>query len=170
MPVLVVVALGGVRIHRLARSPAHRSRLVHASRGFASLLPITEAERRQFALTAVTAGVTEEVVYRAFLIAYLHWLWPAASAFEVCLVAGALFGLVHLYQGVRGVIVTAVLGVGLGIVYLAGGLLVVMVIHTLIDLRLLLLPADVATELAAAHAPEPTHDPAPADGPDQPEL
>ena len=112
------VALGAARIWRLGRSPRGRAKLVRAARRFAVLLPASPSDRPRFVQLAVTAGVTEEVLYRAFLIAYLHWLWPGAGALAVCALAGAAFGLVHLYQGWRSVILLGVLGFALGLVYL----------------------------------------------------
>jgi uncharacterized protein len=163
---LVGVVIGGVRLRMVVRSPRRRPKLFRAARPFASLLPITPAERRQFVLVAVTAGVTEEVLYRAFLIAYLHWLWPAGSALVVCVVAGVAFGAVHAYQGWRSVVLLSVLGTILGAVYLVAGLVVVIFVHTLLDLRLLLIPPEMAAELAAAQAdsPAPPPPPVPPDG------
>jgi uncharacterized protein len=117
------------------------------------MLPRTPTERRQFVAVAVTAGTAEELMYRAFLIAYIHWLWPSGSALAVCTIAGVAFGLVHLYQGPRGVIGTGILGIVLGLIYLGAGIIVVMVAHTLIDLRLLLIPSDVVTEIAGGPTP-----------------
>jgi membrane protease YdiL (CAAX protease family) len=59
-------------------------------------------------------------------------------------VAGAVFGLAHAYQGVTGVVTTGVLGGVLAALYLGtGSLLLPVVLHALIDLRFLLVPARV---------------------------
>lgn len=105
------------------------------------LLPITRKERRWFAAVAVTAGVTEEIVYRALALTVLLALlpggrWPAIAA------AAVLFGLGHAYQGPAGMLTTAGLAVVLGLLYLdTGSLLPGIVVHSLLDLRALLLPA-----------------------------
>ncbi len=150
---LIGVVLGGVLLAARTRSPKGRAKLAKAAHGFAAMLPRTSSERRQFVAVAVTAGTAEELMYRAFLIAYIHWLWPSGSALAVCAIAGVAFGLVHLYQGPRGVIATGILGILLGLIYLGAGIIVVMVAHTLIDLRLLLIPGDVVTEIAAEPSP-----------------
>jgi uncharacterized protein len=151
---------GAILLARRSRSPQGRAKLTKAAKGFAAILPITKAERRQFVGVALTAGIVEEVLYRAFLIGYLHWLWPSGSAWSVLIVAGIAFGLIHIYQGWRGWLATTFLGIVFGACYLTAGLIVVVVVHTLIDLRLLLLPPDVVAELVAASeaadASEPT--------------
>ena len=54
--------------------------------------------------------------------------------------SSVVFGFEHLYQGVVGVISTAVLGFALAAVYLlTGNLLVPMILHALIDFRVLLI-------------------------------
>lgn len=101
------------------------------------LLPRTAGERRWYAAVAVTAGTTEEVVYRAFALVVLTAVLPDAAAVGA---AAVVFGLAHAYQGVAGMLVTGLLAVGLGALYLAtGSLLPGMVLHVLIDLRVLLL-------------------------------
>jgi membrane protease YdiL (CAAX protease family) len=118
-----------------------RDILRRQARGFEALLPRGRSEKQVFALLAVTAGVCEEVMFRAFGIAYLHWLWPAASRPAVIVITAAAFGLVHLYQGPRGVVLTGVVGAYLAwLVLTTGSLLPAMAIHALLDLRILALP------------------------------
>jgi uncharacterized protein len=150
-PVLMVeitlgVALGGIIVFWRARRPASRIRLARSIRGFADLLPRTVAERRTWILVAITAGVTEELLYRGFVLWVLAHLFPNADTFTLLCVGGVIFGFAHLYQGTKGVILTALLGVVLGQVMIAAGLLAAMAIHTLIDLRVLLIPPDLTTQ------------------------
>lgn len=59
------------------------------------------------------------------------------------IVTGAAFGFVHLYQGRLGGTLTGVLGAYLGWITIAAGSLVpVMLLHALLDLRILGLPLD----------------------------
>ncbi|RJK94260.1 CPBP family intramembrane glutamic endopeptidase [Vallicoccus soli] len=103
------------------------------------LVPRTRRERRWFAAVAVTAGTTEEVVYRALALTVLLAVLPGRLLPVV--VGAALFGLAHLYQGRAGVLVTAVLALALGWLYVdTGSLWPGMVLHVLLDLRVLLLP------------------------------
>ena len=126
-----VFRYGGDRIQRGLRRQA---------RGFLALLPRGRQERLWFAAVAVTAGICEEVLLRGFAMAYVRWVWPSAGDGTVVVVTAAVFGLDHLYQGLRGVILTFVVGAVLGsIVTSTGSLLPAMAIHAMIDLRVLAL-------------------------------
>ena len=60
-------------------------------------------------------------------------------------VAAAVFSLAHAYQGPQGIVVTLVLGVALGALYvLSGSLLAPVLLHCLIDLRAIALGRAVA--------------------------
>lgn len=105
---------------------------------FDSLVPVTREQRRWFAAMALTAGICEEVVFRGFLTFYVAEVLPGASALVVIGVAAAVFALAHAYQGAAGVVGTFGMGLLFGVVYLAtGSLLPGMVLHALVDLRLL---------------------------------
>jgi len=102
----------------------------------APLVPVTRTERRWYALVALAAGVGEELVFRGFALRLLTDLgidgWAALA------VAAAAFGLVHVYQGVAGVALTAALGLFLSVVYVAtGSLVAAMIVHAAVDFRLL---------------------------------
>jgi membrane protease YdiL (CAAX protease family) len=105
------------------------------------LLPTSQEERRAFVPLALTAGICEEVLYRGFLASYVVWLWPGASDGWIIGIIAVSFGLAHLYQGSLGVVVTGLLGALLGSMVIAtGSLLPAIVIHALIDLRIVFLP------------------------------
>jgi membrane protease YdiL (CAAX protease family) len=128
----VLFRLGGETMRELLRRQA---------RGFEALLPRTRAERVTFAGLAITAGICEEIIFRGFGIAYLSWVWPSASRGEVIAVTAVAFGLVHLYQGPRGVVLTGVVGAYLAWVTLStGSLLPAIAMHALLALRILALP------------------------------
>ena len=107
------------------------------------MLPTTRSQRLLWVLVCLSAGIGEEWVYRGFVLHYLTAAWPGLAGWAVLLVAAAVFGLAHAYQGWRGVLATAVVGLLLSVLYLGtGNLLLPMLLHTLIDLHvLLLLPA-----------------------------
>lgn len=96
--------------------------------------PRTARERGWAAALAVTAGVCEEVVYRAFLIA----AGVGVLGLDVKVAAGlalVLFILGHVYQGWWGMLSAAVVGYMLTYVYFStGGLLAVVAAHTAINL------------------------------------
>jgi len=104
-----------------------RAQLRHVER----MLPRRLVELRRFLALAVTAGICEELLYRGYLIWYLErWIGPIPA-----LVAAALiFGFGHLYQGRRGMLTTALVGVVFGVVYrVSGSLYLGMVLHALTD-------------------------------------
>ncbi len=107
-----------------------------------ALLPRTAGERRLFTVVGVTAGICEEWLYRGFFLAVVAALAGGLPTGVLVLVAAVAFGLAHAYQGRVGVITTGVLGGVMAAVYLdTGSLLLPVVLHALIDLRFLLVPA-----------------------------
>jgi membrane protease YdiL (CAAX protease family) len=107
-----------------------------------ALLPRTAAERRLFTLVGVTAGLCEEWLYRGFFLAVVAALAGGVPTGVLVLVAAVAFGLAHAYQGRAGIVTTGVLGGIMAAVYLdTGSLLLPVVLHAVIDLRFLLVPA-----------------------------
>ena len=139
-----VLALGASLIVILRGSASLTVRFRRQLRGYVELLPRTTRERRTFALVAVTAGICEEILYRGFGVAYVKWLVPSASALTLIVVIGLAFGIAHLYQGVRGVVLTGLIG-GLftSLTLATGTLLPAIIIHVLVDLRVVFLPASL---------------------------
>lgn len=107
---------------------------------FSALIPVTAKERALFALVAISAGICEEVVYRAWLLDLLHGSAGLSGA-TLVIVAAVLFGLGHYYQGYSGIVITSLLGLAFCGLYIASGtLLVPIIVHALIDLRLAIFP------------------------------
>jgi membrane protease YdiL (CAAX protease family) len=116
-------------------------------------------ERRVFALLALTAGICEELLYRGFGLAALRWAVPDIGQPALIVVTAAAFGLAHLYQGRLGVTLTGLLGAYFAWIAIATGSLVpVMLLHALLDLRILGLPLDAVP----FPGPGPGSDPGPA--------
>jgi membrane protease YdiL (CAAX protease family) len=132
------------------RSPKARARSAQAFRRLAFFLPVTAAERAWWVAVSVTAGVCEEIIFRGFLLRYLHagpWHLTLGAA---VIIAALIFGLQHLYQGLAGVIQTALIGVLFSLIYLVTGtLLVPMLLHCMMDLRVLLLIEPLPERAAA---------------------
>jgi len=142
VPGLAVALVAITAVYRFGGSATRRALAVQL-RPVAALLPRTPAERRMFALLALTAGICEEVLYRGFGLAALRWAAPGLGHPALILVTAAAFGLAHLYQGPAGVALTGLAGAYLAWIALATGSLVpVMVLHALLDLRILGLPLD----------------------------
>ncbi len=109
-----------------------------------ALLPRTAGERRLFTVVGLTAGVCEEWLYRGFFIAVVAALAGGLPTGVLVLVAAVAFGLAHAYQGPAGIVTTGVLGGVMAAVYLqTGSLLLPVLLHAIIDLRFLLVPARV---------------------------
>jgi membrane protease YdiL (CAAX protease family) len=134
-----IVLAGAVFILVRLRIPRQRARLRRVMQPFGGLVPHRD-ERLRFVGLAVTAGVTEELLFRAFGLSYLFWLWPGMSSDTALLVTSATFGLAHLYQGWKNVVLTALLGAMFALLTIdTGSVVPAIVVHTLIDLRILLL-------------------------------
>lgn len=116
-------------------------------------LPVSRRERRWWVLVCITAGICEETLFRGFMLHYLHVLPWTLNLTLALLISSIIFGLNHLYTGIRGMTGSAVTGFLLGLLFLlSGNLLLPIVLHALIDLQILvILPArvDVIAELSA---------------------
>jgi membrane protease YdiL (CAAX protease family) len=108
---------------------------------FSALIPVTPRERFLFAAVATSAGICEEIVFRGWLLATLHSQMGLGGAMLI-FAAAVIFGVMHAYQGVIGVVATAWAGALFCVVYVVtGSLLVPIVLHVLMDARFAFLPA-----------------------------
>lgn len=122
------------------RDPKSRAEQAARLESIAFVLPRTREERRWFAALAVTVGVCEEIIYRGFLIGYLLAVAPWLGLGGAALGAAAIFGIDHGYQGWTGVLATGFLAlVFTALLFLTGTLWIPIVVHALLDLRILLL-------------------------------
>jgi membrane protease YdiL (CAAX protease family) len=130
-----------VLIKRLKNEPRkYASSNLMQKVSYAYLFPATRAERRWWVLVGLTAGICEEALFRGFLLHYLHTSPWRLNLTLALLLSALIFGLQHLYQGVQGVIVSAVLGALFGLLFLlSGSLLLPMLLHAALDLRLLVI-------------------------------
>lgn len=140
--VAVVLVVGVVM-----RIRARRGGSVPGQGLFIALLPRTRTERWYALAMALSAGICEELLTRGLLIA--AGIAVGLSPYVSAAAATAIFGLAHLYQGVAGVLGTALVGALLATGYLAtGSLLIPVIVHIVLDLRALVLmppPADTAS-------------------------
>jgi membrane protease YdiL (CAAX protease family) len=115
------IAIAGIlfwQARRVSRSEQALERVGPKLARMRLILPHTDEELRRFLWLSLTAGICEELLYRGFLLAYFgHWLGPIPSL----VISSAIFGLGHLYQGVRGVGLTGFVGALLGVFYLLSG-------------------------------------------------
>jgi uncharacterized protein len=97
------------------------------------ILPRTGGEKLEFVALSATAGVAEEVVFRAFLIPALLML--TGSTATAVIVSSLAFGSVHAYQGVVGILRTALIGALLALPLLVSGSIVPsMIAHALANI------------------------------------
>jgi uncharacterized protein len=146
---LVVGALAGTAVvlallwrarRKGPSAPASQSPLARLLPDFGALIPTTLRERLIFVLVALSAGLCEEVVFRAWLLDVLHQI--GLAGLTLVIVAAVVFGLAHIYQGVLGIVVTGGLGlVFCGLYFASGTLWLPIVIHAIIDLRIAVMPS-----------------------------
>jgi membrane protease YdiL (CAAX protease family) len=131
-----------LELGRPARRPGEGRHAEPPGQSTLALLPRTAQERRLFTVVGVTAGVCEEWLYRGFFLAVVAAVTGDAPSFVLVAIAAVAFGLAHAYQGRAGVVATGVLGGVMAVLYLdTGSLLLPVLLHALIDLRFLLVPA-----------------------------
>lgn len=133
---LAVAGLAGALLWSLHSAhhagPERCERIRQALGSLAHFMPRGIAERRAWSAMSVTAGITEELVFRGYLLWLFALFVPAGWAIVL---ASALFGLQHAYQGLAGILRTTLLGAALCGLYLAGdSLLLPILAHILIDL------------------------------------
>jgi len=145
--IILVVMLRQGRVHPVDERALERLR--HQTRHLARMLPTTVTERSWFFALAATAGVCEESLYRGYMIWYLSAcllalpiVHPATGflyghLFLVAAVASSIvFGFGHVYQGPRGMLLTAAVGGFLAAVYwVTRSLYPGMLIHALMDMH-----------------------------------
>lgn len=151
---VLLVTVGFAVVHRLrarragrktsdgSSAPTTQAPLRGQMAAVLPMLPRTRAGRRGWAMLSLSAGVTEEITYRGFLLLTLAVALPSSTPrLTLVVLAAVLFGLAHWYQGWTGILSTGVFGAVMAGLYLStGSLLVPMILHTLVDLRALLLP------------------------------
>ncbi|MGD0189864.1 MAG: type II CAAX endopeptidase family protein [Rhizomicrobium sp.] len=109
--------------------------------------PRTPAELFVFFLLSVTAGVWEELLYRGFLIWYLA---ARGGTLTAVILSSMIFGLGHVYQGWRGVLNTAFVGLAFGTLFvLTHSLWWLMAAHAIIDIAGGIVAYRVTTRMSA---------------------
>lgn len=129
--VFVVAIMLGAPIVKVAR--LRRRKRVKLQGHAEGLVPRTRRELGWWALVSLSAGFSEELIFRGYLIwafTPLLGLWGAA-AFSV-----AVFAAAHGYQGGKGVLATGIVGGLLTLlVLMIGSLWPAIAMHVLIDLE-----------------------------------
>ena len=96
-----------------------------------NFLPQTDAERRIFNLMGISAGISEEIIFRGYLIWTLSLFMPLSIAAVVALL---VFTLLHLYQGANKLPVIFITGGLATLVFvLSGSLWPAIAMHIFVD-------------------------------------
>jgi uncharacterized protein len=108
------------------------------------MFPKDAAERRWYAVLAITAGIGEEIVWRGFGLCVLFACHIHQPAVLLIALLAIPFGWAHLYQGFWGIVAITIVGAVFAALYVAtGSLLLPMILHMLFDLRMLLMRFDL---------------------------
>lgn len=101
-----------------------------------AMLPSRKEDRRAWVALSATAGITEEIMYRGFILLAFATLLPSAPNTLIYAVTVAAFAAAHAYQGWSGVLSTGILSAVFVALYAStGSLLLGMLLHFLVDLR-----------------------------------
>lgn len=101
---------------------------------FTDIMPVSKEDKKVWTYVSWTAGFTEEIIYRGFLIYALTTLFPSLSIWIILVLSAFVFGLAHTYQGVGNVVRTSLIGLFFAILYVGlGSILPLIVLHFLID-------------------------------------
>lgn len=99
----------------------------------AALLPRNGAETAWTAVLSVNAGLGEELYFRLLLPLLL--VSAGSGPLAAFAIAGLIFGAVHFYQGIAGIVATTFIGALLAALYLwTGNLWIAVGAHALLDL------------------------------------
>jgi uncharacterized protein len=97
------------------------------------LLPVDGGDRAWFAGVSITAGITEEIIFRGFLMYTLTL--STGSAWMALALSSGVFGVVHAYQKPAGALRAGLLGAVLAVPLLVDGTILPSILaHALIDL------------------------------------
>lgn len=132
---LIGVVIGSVLAWALSRWRKRPPRTVGK---IDSILPRNRAELPYGAMLSLSAGISEELMFRLFLpllITLASGSWVAGFAVSV-----AIFGAMHRYQGWVGVVATTLVGLVLTWVYLATrSIAIAMTVHAMLDVNALVI-------------------------------
>ena len=93
--------------------------------------PETPREHARFQWLSLTAGITEEIIFRGFLIGLFAAVLPLWAAAGIAL---ALFLLGHAYQGPKGMVRLIPVSLALTVVFvLSGSLWPAIILHVFVD-------------------------------------
>jgi len=100
-----------------------------------ALLPKTNQELVWFFFVVISVAIGEELIFREFYFELLNQNFGLTGD-ALLIVTAVIFGIVHSYQGLIGVVATFILGLALGKIFqTTESLLVPIILHFLIDIK-----------------------------------
>lgn len=100
-----------------------------------ALLPVSKKEKRVWIFTAITAGITEEILYRGFFFYLMGELSPGLNIFIILIISSLIFGIGHIYQGLFEAVKSMFMGLLFGLFFIAFGTIIPgIILHTMQDL------------------------------------
>lgn len=132
----ILLLLTAYQILALKVSPQYREKIrqVQLPDDLDVLLPKTIKEKRLWTFVSLSAAICEELLYRGLLIFILTNLFPAINVYWCIVIAGLVFGIAHIYQGLSGVVKTTVYGILFAALYMSvGSVLPGILLHFLTD-------------------------------------
>jgi uncharacterized protein len=141
LTISVLLPYATVAWKRLTKKPrSYTSAALLLKVSYAYLFPVTRRDRRWWIVVGLTAGICEEIVFRGFLLHYLHVGPWNLNLVVALLLSSVIFAAQHLYQGTTGVLLATVVGMCFGLLFLLSGTLLLPIgLHALMDLRLLVI-------------------------------
>ena len=101
---------------------------------FKWLLPISQKEKQVWSFVSISAGITEEILYRGYMFYALAIFFPILSLIHILLITTLIFGIGHIYLGKEG-IKSTILGLIFGIFYIVfDSVIPIIIIHAAQDL------------------------------------
>ncbi len=130
-----VGALIGLALLTVVGARAARKEKQLATLGdITAMLPRNRQELVLGGVLSLNAGLVEEALFRLAVPALVFG--ASGSAIAAVVVSLLLFGALHAYQGVTGIVATTIVGALMMLLYAVSGTIVVpMVVHALFDLR-----------------------------------
>ncbi len=100
---------------------------------FIPLLPRNSSERRLWIVLSLTAGITEEILFRGYLFFIIPLLFKTTTLWPAAILSTTLFAIGHLYQKWEALKPLVVGALFTFIYYSTGSLLWIVILHTLQD-------------------------------------
>ena len=98
------------------------------------LIPRTKREKKWWFLVSVSAGVCEEIVWRGTLMFLLQQIFPSIGFVSASIISCILFGFMHSYQGIYGVIKTGLVSISfILLLFVTGSIIPGIFVHFLLD-------------------------------------